>query len=86
MFTLDLKEQLNPEKNLIANAAINLIREEAKVNRWTGTAGLKAFVKEEYDATLRTGVYGDWTSVTFKSEHSYNRFISKINMNDLFNT
>lgn len=50
------------------------IREAARRERWSGTAGIKQWAKETYKATLRTGAYGDWTSVRFRDQAGMERF------------
>ena len=50
------------------------VRVAAREQRYTGTAGIKEFCKEEYNATLRTNQYGDWTSLTFNTSNGYDKF------------
>lgn len=44
------------------------IRKAARADGWAGITGLKEWAKENYNATLRYGVYGTWTSISFKTE------------------
>ncbi len=50
------------------------IREAATKERWAGMAGFKQWAKENYNATLRAGRYGDWTSIAFKNDQDFNKF------------
>jgi predicted aminopeptidase len=50
------------------------IRKAARAEKWVGMAGFKQWAKETYNATLRAGMYDDWTSITFKTEQDINRF------------
>jgi hypothetical protein len=50
------------------------IREVARKEKWAGQQGFKQWAKETYNATLRAGIYDDWTSITFKTEQDLNRF------------
>lgn len=53
---------------------MNAIRIAARNQKWTGQKGFKEWAKENYNATLRSGVYDDWTSISFKTEQDMNRF------------
>ena len=50
------------------------IREAAKAEGWTRMVGFKDWAKENYNATLRAGLYDDWTSITFKTEQDLTKF------------
>ena len=53
---------------------MDAIRIVARSQKWTGQKGFKQWAKETYNATLRTGMYDDWTSISFKTEQDMNRF------------
>jgi hypothetical protein len=53
---------------------IDGIRKAARAEGWAGTDGFKQWAKETYKATLRSGKYYDWTSISFKSEQDLKRF------------
>ena len=44
------------------------IRDAARREGWAGGAGLKAWAKQTFNATLHTGKYGDITSIRFRSQ------------------
>ena len=50
------------------------IREAARAEKWAGQKGFKQWAKETYNATLRSGIYDNWTSITFKTEQDLTRF------------
>ena len=50
------------------------IRNAARAEKWVGTPGFKQWAKENYNATLRTGKYGDWTSISFTNEQDLIKF------------
>ena len=50
------------------------IREAAKAEGWTRMVGFKDWAKEHYNATLRAGLYDDWTSISFKTAQDLDRF------------
>ena len=53
---------------------VDAIRITAKGLGWTGMAGIKEWAKKTYSATLRSGVYDDWTSISFKNEQDMKKF------------
>jgi hypothetical protein len=53
---------------------VDLIRIKARAKGWTGMSGFKEWAKETYNATLRTGIYHDWTSISFKNNHDMKKF------------
>jgi hypothetical protein len=50
------------------------IRTAARAEGWSRMVGFKDWAKETYNATLRAGMYDDWTSISFKTEQDMNRF------------
>ena len=50
------------------------ICQSARKERWTMLSGIKEWAKITYGATLRSGLYGDWTSIRFKNTEDMNRF------------
>lgn len=56
------------------DALMDAIRAKARADKWVGIKGFKQWAKESYNATLRSGMYDDWTSITFKTEEDLNRF------------
>lgn len=50
------------------------IRQAARSEGWSRIEGFKCWAKEHYHATLRTGLYDDWTSINFKTEAALNKF------------
>jgi predicted aminopeptidase len=50
------------------------IRIAARKERWVGMSGFKQWAKETYNATLRAGIYDDWTSISFKTETDMLKF------------
>ena len=53
---------------------VDAIRVQARSEGWTRMEGFKAWAKEAYNATLRAGIYDDWTSITFKTAQDLNKF------------
>lgn len=53
---------------------IEFIRKQARADGWVGQPGFKEFAKLTYSATMRTGRYGDWTSISFATVDDMNRF------------
>ena len=62
------------ENNFTVDPLMDRIRKVAKTEGWVGMAGFKDWAKETYSATLRSGKYDDWTSISFKTEQDLNRF------------
>ena len=50
------------------------IRQVARSEKWVGQKGIEQWAKESYKATLRTGMYDDWTSISFKTEQDLIKF------------
>ena len=50
------------------------IRQAARKESWTTVAGFKDWAKETYNATLRSGKWGDVTSISFYHTDDYERF------------
>lgn len=53
---------------------MNAIRVAARKEKWTGMRGFKEWAKENYNATLRSSKYNDWTSISFKSVQDVKKF------------
>lgn len=53
---------------------IQAVRNAIRAEGWTGTAGCKQWAKEAYDATLNYNVYGDMSSIKFKTEEACQAF------------
>lgn len=63
------------DKNgLTIDPLMDRIREAARAEGWSRMAGFKDWAKENYNATLRAGLYDDWTSISFKTDQDMNRF------------
>jgi len=56
------------------DSLVDKLRAAARAEQWVGTNGLKAWAKERYNATLRQGKYGDWTSILFKTDDDMAKF------------
>ena len=65
----------NRDKNgYTTDPVMDAIRIAARDQKWVGKAGFKEWAKENYNATLRAGIYDDWTSISFKSEKDMKKF------------
>ena len=53
---------------------MDAIRSAAIAEGWSRMVGFKEWAKETYNATLRAGMYDDWTSISFKTEQDLNKF------------
>lgn len=53
---------------------LDIIRKEARAEKYATTEGLKEYVKVKYHATLNCGKYGDINSITFKDEKEFIMF------------
>ena len=62
------------ENNFTVDPLMDRIRKAARTEGWVGMVGFKDWAKETYSATLRSGKYDDWTSISFKTEQDLNRF------------
>ena len=60
---------------------LDFIRNEARKGGWALVAGYKEFVKKEFNGTLRSGKYGDITSLSFNNEKDYYSFMYKVHEN-----
>lgn len=56
------------------DSLMDQIRTAARAEGWSMMAGFKDWAKETYNATLRAGMYDDWTSISFKTEQDMNKF------------
>ena len=56
-----------------------LLRSEARAEGWTTTDGIREFAKEEYNATLILGRYGDIIGMKFQDYDNATMFALKIN-------
>lgn len=50
------------------------IRTAARSEGWSGMLGFKDWARETYGATLRSGKYDDWTSISFKTQQQMDQF------------
>lgn len=59
---------------LTIDPLMDKIRDAARAAGWSRMAGFKDWARETYHATLRAGLYDDWTSISFKTEQDMSRF------------
>lgn len=58
---------------------IDLIKKEAKAQRWSGVAGIKDYCKEEYNAILRYSTITErYTSMSFKDQAQFDKLINRM--------
>jgi len=62
------------KNGLTIDPLMDKIRTAARAEGWSRMVGFKDWAKETYNATLRAGMYDDWTSISFKTEQDMNRF------------
>lgn len=62
------------QNRITVDPLVDAIRSAARAEKWVGMSGFKQWAKETYNATLRSGMYDDWTSISFKSEQDMNKF------------
>ena len=61
---------------------IDLIRKEAKAQRWSGISGIKEYCKEEYNAILRYSTITErYTSLVFKDRSQFDKLINRMGNN-----
>jgi len=65
------------EYGTTVDPTVDRIRKAARAEGWVGMAGFKDWAKENYNATLRSGKYDDWTSISFKYEDDMLHFVLK---------
>lgn len=61
---------------------VSFIRQQARAEGWSGIQGFKEFAKITYKATLRSGIYDDWTSISFPTLADMNRFKKEAGCDD----
>lgn len=54
---------------------VDYIRASARKEGWTGVIGFQMWARLNYNAQLRHGKYGDWTSIRFKNEQDMVKFL-----------
>jgi hypothetical protein len=62
------------ENTITVDPLMGKIRAAARAEGWSRMVGFKDWAKETYNATLRSGKYDDWTSISFKTEESMKKF------------
>lgn len=63
----------------IEHPILNILRQEARVEGYTRTEGIKEFCKIRYDAALRSGEYG-FTSIKFKNNEKYLELLNRYSL------
>lgn len=66
-------------KGEIQDPLVDQIRKTARDHHWTGMNGFKQWAKENYNATLRSNVYNEWTSISFKTNQDMIKFKEDFN-------
>ena len=61
-----------------AHPALMLIRHVCKIHGAATLKGRKEFVKQHWNATLYSNVYGDPTSIQFRTQEAYEQFLEDL--------